>query len=144
MSEEGELKKAKWTSILYHIQDVHRDLPSLEIPECLHEELETDARAWLDPNTKAFTSLEKLVTEPRLLKDVAQLSSGDQTSSLEAWHSLLLQFAPKHTHFSWLGMRTRHELAAMHYNENGTKLQASTEEAKAPVFGGWMDGEVGP
>ncbi|KAK7480238.1 hypothetical protein BaRGS_00028514 [Batillaria attramentaria] len=76
-SEEGEMKKAKWTSILYHIQDVHQDLPSLEFPECLHEDLKTDARVWLDPNTKAFTSLEKLVTEPRLLKDVAQLSSGD-------------------------------------------------------------------
>lgn len=40
----------------------------------------------------------------RILKDVAKLSPHHQTSSLEAFHSVILRFAPKNIVFPFLGM----------------------------------------
>ena len=51
--------------------------------------------------------LESIITKTSLLKDVRQLSPQHQTFSLDAFHSLILHFAPKHTGFSYLGMYSR-------------------------------------
>jgi len=51
--------------------------------------------------------LESVATRTALVKDVRQLSPQHQTFSLEAFHSLILHFAPKHTGFSFLGMHSR-------------------------------------
>lgn len=48
-SECGETKKAKWLSALYHMQDVHANLPNELFPACQHEELEEE-RQWLEPS----------------------------------------------------------------------------------------------
>ena len=52
--------------------------------------------------------LEELLLKPQLLKDVCQLSPKYQTSTLEAKHSLDIQFVPKHTAFSYWGIYTRY------------------------------------
>ncbi len=51
--------------------------------------------------------LENVATRTVLLKDVWQLSPQHQTFYLEAFHSLILHFAPKHTGLSFLGMYSR-------------------------------------
>ena len=60
--------------------------------------------------SQAYASLEKVLLERRFLADVSKMSTGEQTASLEAFHSLIIHFAPKHTAFSWLGMRSRYYL----------------------------------
>ena len=55
----------------------------------------------------AAVKLEDLLLKPQLLKDIAQLSPKYQTSTLEAKHSLDIQFVPKHTAYSYWGMYTR-------------------------------------
>ncbi|KAF1389887.1 hypothetical protein PFLUV_G00052190 [Perca fluviatilis] len=54
-------------------------------------------------------------------------------SSLEAFHSLILRFTPKNVVFPFMGMLCRLYLAAMHYNENADREQATTS-AGQPVF----------
>lgn len=43
----------------------------------------------------------------QLLKDIPKLSGDGQTYRLESFHSLLLRFTPKSTHFSLEGMEAR-------------------------------------
>ncbi|XP_039550333.1 uncharacterized protein LOC120495031 isoform X2 [Pimephales promelas] len=113
---------AKWNSILNHVQDIHTHEDPL-YPECEHA-----IRKTTDKNSQAFNKLEKLLTNKRMLKDVAKLSPHHQTSSLEAFHAVTLCFAPKNVVFSFIGMLCRLYLAAMHYNEN-----AETHEG-VPIF----------
>ncbi len=98
----GELIVAKWQSILHHIHNEHVNLPNPLYPACSHEPLAGDARDkdWFQPNTKASVKLEAVVQDKMLLKDIAKLSTEHQTSSLEAFHSLVQMFAPKNTGFS--------------------------------------------
>jgi len=55
----------------------------------------------------ASEKLGQILLNTYILKDVRKLSPKHQTSSLEAFHSLVLHFAPKHTSFSYLGMTRR-------------------------------------
>lgn len=66
--------------------------------------------------------LESIAAKKALLKDVRKLSPQHQTYSLEAYHSLILRFAPKHTGFSYLGMFSRYAMMT----SNMSKANAGT------------------
>lgn len=57
--------------------------------------------------TPACDNMADLLTEPALIKDIQRLSPSHQTSTLEAFHSLLIKFAPKSSTFMWLGQLAR-------------------------------------
>ncbi|XP_039637914.1 uncharacterized protein LOC120546783 [Perca fluviatilis] len=139
--------EAKWQSMLNHVQDIHEhSYPSF--PQCAHPPLEGEGRnkQWLEPGSTAAIKLESVASRKALLKDIRQLSPQHQTFSLEAFHSLILHFAPKHTGFSFLGMNSRLLLAALHFNNNGDRELARTNSGEArytvryPRFrkGGWV------
>ena len=67
--------------------------------------------SWSLAGSMAAVKLEGIITRTSLLKDVRQLSPQHQTYSLEAFHSLILHFAPKHTGFSYHGMYSRSVLS---------------------------------
>ncbi|XP_070412113.1 uncharacterized protein [Nothobranchius furzeri] len=106
-SSTPQERVAKWTSILNHVQNIHsHDDPVF--PRCLHpQRTSRDKSKWLKPATPAFCRLENLWTTKRILKDVEKLSPHLQTSAIEAFHSVILQFAPKHSHYPFLGMLCR-------------------------------------
>ena len=58
-------------------------------------------------DTKASEKLTAIINKKQLCKDMRRLSTFVQTSSLEAFHSLIIQFAPKLTAFSYHGMQSR-------------------------------------
>ncbi|KAM8733556.1 uncharacterized protein AB9X84_025253 [Acanthopagrus schlegelii] len=125
-STSGPERVAKWTSILNHVQDTHTHEDPL-FPQCLHpQRTARDESKWLTAGTPAFCRLEKALTNKRILKDVEKLSPHYQTSSLEAFHSVILRFAPKNVVFPYLGMLCRLYLAALHYNENTDRPQATS------------------
>ncbi|XDV42435.1 hypothetical protein PO909_011101 [Leuciscus waleckii] len=125
-SASGPERVAKWTSILNHIRDVHvHEDPAF--PRCLHApRTSRDKSKWLKAGTEAFIKVEKALTNKRILKDVEKMSPHHQTSSLEAFHSSILRFAPKTAVFPFLGMLCRLYLAAMHFNENAGRPQATS------------------
>ena len=57
--------------------------------------------------TPAFYKLEKVLTNKRTLEDVEKLSPHHQTSCLEAFHRVILRFAPKNVVFPFIGMLCR-------------------------------------
>nr|XP_055059811.1 uncharacterized protein LOC129443335 [Misgurnus anguillicaudatus] len=106
-SASGPERVAKFTSILNHVRDVHIHEDS-NFPACLHPVRKTrDKNKWLTAGTPAFYQLEKVLSGKRVLKDIAKLSPHHQTSSLESFHSVILQFAPKNVVFPFLGMLCR-------------------------------------
>lgn len=55
----------------------------------------------------ALYKVEKLLVNKRVLGDVRKLSSDHQTSSLEAFHSVVIRFAPKSVVYPYVGMMCR-------------------------------------
>ncbi|ELT91270.1 hypothetical protein CAPTEDRAFT_202386 [Capitella teleta] len=78
----------------------------------------------------AAVKLEELVFNKYLLKDLATLSPHYQTYDLEAFHSLLNQFAPKMTAFHFQAMNGRVLLAVMHFNENSNRQSKISRDGK--------------
>lgn len=125
-SKTGPERVAKWTSLLNHVQDVHTHEDPI-FPKCLHTIQKTrDKSKWLSAGTPAFYKLEKELTKKTVLKDISKLSPHHETSSLEAFHSVILQFAPKNVFHPYLGMLCRLYLAALHYNGNTNGGQTTT------------------
>ncbi|KAK8779264.1 hypothetical protein V5799_019395 [Amblyomma americanum] len=116
-----------WNSLLNHVCNKHNGHEG-PYQKCIHGPLEK--RQWMKRNSKAFQELQKIVSSPLLLRDIHQLSPDVQTFSLESFHSLLIQFAPKANAFSEEGMQARTQLAVMHYNENSTKVQVETADGE--------------
>lgn len=52
--------------------------------------------------------LELIVNSRQMKRDIPMLSPSFQTSSLEAYHSIINQFAPKMYKFSYFGMQSRY------------------------------------
>ncbi|KAK0142910.1 hypothetical protein N1851_019148 [Merluccius polli] len=105
--QDQELREAKWNSLGNHIQGIHSGHSAI-FPTCLHGDLQEErAKNWLTPGTKAAEKLHDIITNPTLVKDIKKMSSGHQTSSLESFHSVINQFAPKMKSFSYHGILSR-------------------------------------
>ncbi|XP_039652637.1 uncharacterized protein LOC120556890 [Perca fluviatilis] len=104
-SKTGPEKVAKWTSVINHIHNIHTHEDPL-FPKCEHSDV-IDKRRWLKPGSKASYRLEKVLTNKRFIKGVEKLSPHHQTSSLEAFHSVVIRFAPKSVVYPFIGMLCR-------------------------------------
>ena len=58
-------------------------------------------------NKGSCYKLEEIITNTKLCKDIAKMSTCYQTSSLEAFHSVINQFAPKMFGFIYKGQLCR-------------------------------------
>ena len=126
-SGNGEMIKAKWLSLENHIHGVHTGHGDI-FPECAHGQLDVHTRKkWFkrheclstcmykfihtshsSTDTKSSEKLTTLLTNNFLCKDLLRLSPHYQTSSLEAFHSVIIHFAPKYVPLSYLGMQCRY------------------------------------
>ncbi|KAG0434766.1 hypothetical protein HPB47_018899 [Ixodes persulcatus] len=131
-SDNGALVLAKWVSVMRHVSNIHQH-PSPLYPVCTHGPIEE--RWWLleskkDLWTEPYLALEKIAMSKQLLKDIPRVSGDGQTYRLESFHSMLLRFTPKSSHFSFEGMVARTAAAVLHYNENSNRAQATTKDEK--------------
>ncbi|XP_064631010.1 uncharacterized protein LOC135489542 [Lineus longissimus] len=113
---QSDLIIAKWKSLDNHLHNIHKGHGNL-FPKCGH-------------GTRVSNELTKIITAPRLVKDIGKISCSQQTSGIEAFHSVVNHFAPKQIHFFPDGMESRLCIAALHYNENGKKEQAVNKDGK--------------
>lgn len=65
--------------------------------------------------SKALCKVEKVLTNKRVLSDVVKLSSKYQTSTLEAFHSVILRFTPKNVVFPFIGMLCRYVFCHIYF-----------------------------
>ncbi|ELT88692.1 hypothetical protein CAPTEDRAFT_202036 [Capitella teleta] len=106
--------------------NVHHNQGDPLFPSCLHGDLEdAPPRAWMQPSTPTSCMIEDLVSTTQMRKDIPMLSPMEQTSELEAYHSIVNQFSPKMIGFSYFGMICRIYLSALHYNKNVNRRQAT-------------------
>ncbi|XDV52409.1 hypothetical protein PO909_021139 [Leuciscus waleckii] len=119
----------RWKSILHHICGVHSWIEDGEPKKCMHSELSSEEqrkKKWIDHTSRAFITLENLVLDKGLLKDLRQMALFKHT----VFHSLLLKYCPKRIHFHYTSMLARTQLAVLDHNENVHRQQARTETGK--------------
>ena len=128
--DDKDLIEAKWKSLIRHIQNWHEG-HGHTFPRCSHQTLSPETMyetVWFTPDSEPCDALENIVLDKTLFMDVANSSAFGQTSPVEGYHSLINQFAPKMYHFSFLGLKTRLLLAAMHFNENAERHQCQKKK----------------
>nr|KAG5701329.1 hypothetical protein BaRGS_006103 [Batillaria attramentaria] len=116
----------KWCSLSSHLHNKHQH-KGAKFPRCQHPDLEGGERnkKWIKAGTKLSAKLTDILESRQMMKDVPMLSTGPQTASVEGFHSVLNHFAPKMYGFSYSGILHRNVLAALHFNENNERKQAT-------------------
>ena len=116
---DGDDIVKRWKSLMDHLCNRHDD--------CYHDSLDTleeRRKKWFTPGlhykvltffimqinplgSKPIEKLDDVITNGRLMSDMRKLSPSHQTSSLEAYHSVVNHFAPKLLAFSYGGIYSR-------------------------------------
>ena len=78
--------------------------------------------------------LEEIILNQNLLKYIARFSSDEQTSAIEVFHCLLIQFASQNYVFGYTGMKYRSMLASLHNNENFGRHQVKIVLQEGPYL----------
>ncbi|XP_064635784.1 uncharacterized protein LOC135492965 [Lineus longissimus] len=136
---EGDpvLLKEIWTSILYHVQDIHEWGDKTMFHACNHAPLtdeESRKKKWLEPDSPSLKALATVVNDKRLLADVGKLSSFCHTGILEVYHSEMIKYMPKSRHFSYKGMVARTQLVALDHNEHSERKQITNKSGKPRYY----------
>ena len=122
------LLQEKWTSVIFHIQNIHFWIGYRKFTKCIHADLTPEnqlSKEWIKPDSEAFLVLQKIVFDKTLLGDMKHLTNFSHTGMLEVYHTLYNKWIPKSTHFSFRGMVARSQLAAIDFNL-GTDLKQAT------------------
>lgn len=132
----GDVQRLRemWLSILHHIQNKHRwsGGQSKLFTRCAHKPLSNEAEeesAWLDPKSEAFKALSAIISDKRVLDALPNLTKFCHTGDLEVFHSALLKYCPKRTHFRYHTMKARLHLAALDWNSQ-TREEVKGEDGE--------------
>lgn len=132
--EDVDILQEKWLSLLHHIVGKHRWRASSThklIKKCGHPALSRNDQKntkWLEIGSPAHVALEDVVTNKKLLKDIAKLTEFHHTGELESYHSLMTKYVPKREHFCYNGMVARTQLAILDHNANVDRSQAEVTQ----------------
>ena len=86
-----------WTSILFHVQDVH----VWAAGQCQHGPL-LQQKKWIDPESSAMEALKIIVTSKKWLKTFPFYKMFRHTGVLESYHNMRLSYIPKRIAFRWV------------------------------------------
>ncbi|XP_063058185.1 uncharacterized protein LOC134451650 [Engraulis encrasicolus] len=133
-STTGPEREAKWRSLMYRVRNVHvhgdprfpQGLPKSQ--RCLR-----DRPKWLIDGSQALNELRKVLSTEKIMNDIWKLSPHPHTTSLEDFHSVSKRFTPKNVILPYQGRLCRLYLAALHFNENSGRPQATSADGE-PLF----------
>ena len=130
---DAQLLTEKWTSIIYHISNVHEwdGGKGSAFNKCVHPTLppeEQRSKKWLRSGSLVHTTLKNIVYNKTLLRDIKILTGFHHTGVLELFHSLILKYCPKRQHFSYVGMQVQIELAILDHNYSTNRKQVTTNK----------------
>ncbi|XP_063969971.1 uncharacterized protein LOC129284132 [Lytechinus pictus] len=120
-------------SMTHHVCDVHSWISGDKFHKCAHEELsveDEEETKWLTPGSKSHESLQSVLFDKRLVKDIKQLSKACHTGELEVFHNLYLKYCPKRQHFFYPAMLARTQLAVLDHNFNTGRKQATIKKPR--------------
>ena len=129
-----DLLREKWLSLLHHITGKHHWRASEEfklINKCGHPRISAKDQKeiiWIENGSPAHVALEEVVTNKKLMKDIAKLTEFQHTGELESYHSLMTKYAPKCEHLCYNGMVARTQLAVLDHNANVSRSQAEVKK----------------
>ena len=86
---------------------------------------------WLKPGSPAHLAIHEVISDPKLLKDLHQVTNACQTAELESFHSLLTKYSPKRQEFDYDVMLARSQLVIMDHNHNVNRNQVITSKPSA-------------
>lgn len=127
-----DMLKEKWESILCHTVNVHAWNDKKLFHTCEHPPLEEIDRnkVWLTVGSVAHDCLTRIVKDKTIQADLKYCALYCHTGYLEVYHSLINKYAPKRQHFSYEGMVSRTQLAAIDHNHGSGRAQAQTKDGQ--------------
>jgi hypothetical protein len=108
-----------WSSIIFHVQDIHEWADKTHFHACNHPPLTDDEsrrKKWIEPNSPALEAFASVILDKLIMKDIGKLSCFSHTGNLESYHSEMIRYMPKNKYFSYQGMICRTQLCAMDHN----------------------------
>ena len=118
-----------WKSLLYHVSNRHRFKKKFpKYQKCRHKPLtkkQALQKKWIKKDSLAYDGLEKIILDPKTLKDMDHLVDPYHTESVEVFHSLLNSYASKRHEFELNVMDARVKLAVIDHNYNINRKQAT-------------------
>ncbi|XP_071100693.1 uncharacterized protein [Haliotis cracherodii] len=121
--DDPDMKVDKWLSVTNHVANKHEG-HSTKFRQCEYGPL-AEERLWLKEGSKPYKAFNEVVSSGYLVRDLPNLSPVYQTYALEVFHNVVNHFAPKNTHYFYAAMMARMFLTALHFNENGNRVQAT-------------------
>ena len=132
--QNADSLREKWLSLLHHITGKHCWRASKEfklVKKCGHPRISRKDKkeiVWVENGSPTHVALEEVITNKKLLKDLAKLTEFHHTGELESYHSLMSKYAPKREHFCYNGMVALTQLAVFDHNANVNRTQAEVKK----------------
>jgi hypothetical protein len=118
---------------LFHIQNKHEWTGYSKFHKCEHPPFKKNPKrkkVWIKAESDAFKTLQDIVLSKSLLRDLKRLTNCSHTGTLEVYHALYNKWLPKRKHFSYQGMITKSQLAALGFNKGANLNQAQTADGE--------------
>ena len=126
-----------WTSLLYHIRNVHEwSDTKCSYTSCTHGPLtarQTVAKRWLTGSSAVYASLQNIVLDGRSMKDLANIV---KFKHIEVYHKLLCKYYPKRLSFFYKGMNLDHN-SSMNRKQAVTKKKELKNKIQYSKTGRW-------
>ncbi|XP_063058166.1 uncharacterized protein LOC134451587 [Engraulis encrasicolus] len=134
-STTGPEREAKWRSLMYRVRNVHVHSDPRFPQDGLHtsRKRQRNPPQWLIDGSEALSELRKVLGTEKIVNDIWKLSPHPHTTSLEDFHTVSKGFAPKNVILPYQGRLCRLYLAALHFNENSGRPQATSADGE-PLF----------